>query len=118
MAREENFSIGIFIDGGYYAKINEGFAGTKEVNLKGLLSFICGKIAQDNNLDRKRLHELRLNCNFCIYFPLFNPLLIYFRTYCKTEQYQATVLRIFHKTYRFLPRTLKIIHYCNFVPHP
>ena len=56
MAREENFSIGIFIDGGYYAKINEGFAGKREVNLKGLLEFISHKIAQDNKLDRKRLY--------------------------------------------------------------
>lgn len=27
MANEINSSIGVFIDGGYYAKINEGFAG-------------------------------------------------------------------------------------------
>jgi len=56
MAHEENLSIGVFIDGGYYAKINEGFAGAKEVNLKGLLNFICRKIAQDNNIDRERLY--------------------------------------------------------------
>ena len=31
MAHENNLSIGVFIDGGYYAKINEGFAGKKEV---------------------------------------------------------------------------------------
>lgn len=56
MPHNENQSIGVFIDGGYYAKINEGFAGTKEVNLKGLLSFICRRIAQDNNIDRKHLY--------------------------------------------------------------
>ena len=38
----ENKSIGVFIDGGYYAKINEGFDNTRKVNLKGLLSFITG----------------------------------------------------------------------------
>ena len=26
----ENKSIGVFIDGGYYAKINEGFGGTRK----------------------------------------------------------------------------------------
>lgn len=56
MAHEDNLSIGVFIDGGYYAKINEGFGGTKEVNLKALLNFICRKISQDNNIDRKRLY--------------------------------------------------------------
>ena len=40
MAHEENISIGVFIDGGYYAKINEGFADKREVNLKNLLSYI------------------------------------------------------------------------------
>ena len=52
----ENRSIGIFIDGGYYAKINEGFAGTRSVNLKGLLNFICKRISQEENIDRKRLY--------------------------------------------------------------
>ena len=56
MAHEENLSIGVFIDGGYYAKINEGFSGTREVNLKGLLSYICRKISQDNGIDRKLLY--------------------------------------------------------------
>ena len=51
-----NRSIGVFIDGGYYAKINEGFAGTRSVNLKGLLSFICKRISQEENIDRKRLY--------------------------------------------------------------
>lgn len=56
MAHEENLSIGVFIDGGYYAKINEGFGDKREVNLKNLLSFICQKIAQDNNIDKKHLY--------------------------------------------------------------
>ena len=56
MAHEEILSVGVFIDGGYYAKINEGFGGTREVNLKGLLSFICRKIAQDKGIDRNRLY--------------------------------------------------------------
>lgn len=56
MAHEENLSIGVFIDGGYYAKINEGFAGMREVNLKGLLNFICKRIAQEADVERKRLY--------------------------------------------------------------
>ena len=56
MAHEENLSIGVFIDGGYYAKINEGLGEKKEVNLKGLLDFICNKIAKDNSIDRNRLY--------------------------------------------------------------
>lgn len=56
MAHEENLSIGVFIDGGYYAKINEGFADKREVNLKKLLEYICKKISQDNDIDRNRLY--------------------------------------------------------------
>jgi uncharacterized LabA/DUF88 family protein len=56
MAHEENISIGVFIDGGYYAKINEGFADKREVNLKNLLSYICQKISQDNKIDRRFLY--------------------------------------------------------------
>ena len=52
----ENKSIGVFIDGGYYAKINEGFNNTRKVNLKGLLSFITGRIAKEENLERKHLY--------------------------------------------------------------
>jgi len=52
----ENKSIGVFIDGGYYAKINEGFGGTRKVNLKGLLCFITGRIAKDENIERKHLY--------------------------------------------------------------
>lgn len=56
MAHEENLSIGVFIDGGYYAKINEGFADKREVNLKKLLEYTCKKISQDNGIDRNRLY--------------------------------------------------------------
>ena len=56
MAHEEILSVGVFIDGGYYAKINEGFGGTREVNLKGLLSFVCRRIAQEKGIDRNRLY--------------------------------------------------------------
>ena len=52
----EHRSIGVFIDGGYYAKINEGFGGTRKVNLKGLLSFITGRIAKDENIERRHLY--------------------------------------------------------------
>ena len=42
MALLENQSIGVFIDGGYYAKIDEGLEEVMQshANLKGLLSFI------------------------------------------------------------------------------
>lgn len=56
MAHEENISVGVFIDGGYYAKINEGFADKREVNLKNLLNYICQKISQDNKIDRRYLY--------------------------------------------------------------
>lgn len=56
MAHEENLSIGVFIDGGYFAKINEGFGGKRKVNLKGLLDFIREKIARDNGIERKHLY--------------------------------------------------------------
>ena len=56
MARENNLSIGVFIDGGYYAKINEGFAGKCEVNLKGLLDYICQRISSEEKIERKYLY--------------------------------------------------------------
>jgi uncharacterized LabA/DUF88 family protein len=56
MAHEENLSIGVFIDGGYYAKISEGFGGTKEVNLKELLNYICTRISQEKKIEKKRLY--------------------------------------------------------------
>ena len=56
MAHEDNYSIGVFIDGGYFAKINEGLTGGKQVNLKTLLDFICRKISQDNKIERKKVY--------------------------------------------------------------
>ena len=50
-----NKSIGVFIDGGYYAKINEGFKGMAEVNLKALLNFIPKKISEIDDIDRNEL---------------------------------------------------------------
>lgn len=52
----ENKSIGVFIDGGYFAKINEGFRGQGEVNLKALLSFLTGKIAEIGQIRRDKLY--------------------------------------------------------------
>ena len=56
MAHETNLSIGVFIDGGYYAKINEGFADAREVNLKGLLDYICQRISKEEGIERNRLY--------------------------------------------------------------
>lgn len=54
MAILENRSIGVFIDGGYYAKINEGLSasGPYKVNLKGLLQFITEKLATMDGIAR------------------------------------------------------------------
>lgn len=58
MAHAENLSIGVFIDGGYYAKINEGLARTHkgEVNLKNLMKVIPELIGKEYGIDRKILH--------------------------------------------------------------
>jgi uncharacterized LabA/DUF88 family protein len=56
MSHETNLSIGVFIDGGYYAKINEGFSGLRQVNLKALLDYICKRISKEENIERKRLY--------------------------------------------------------------
>lgn len=55
MAHEEILSIGVFIDGGYYAKINEGFKDSREVNLYELLNYICKYISVENDIDPNRL---------------------------------------------------------------
>lgn len=57
MAILENRSIGVFIDGGYYAKINEGLAasGPYKVNLKGLLQFITEKLATMDGIARRHI---------------------------------------------------------------
>lgn len=56
MAYEENLSIGVFIDGGYFAKINEGFGGTRKLQLQGLLDYICKMISVNHDIDRERLY--------------------------------------------------------------
>ncbi len=57
MATMENRSIGVFIDGGYYAKINEGLAksGSYKVHLKGLLQFITEKLAQMDGIPMRNI---------------------------------------------------------------
>ena len=56
MANEKNLSVGVFIDGGYYAKINEGLGSGKEVNLKALLEYICLRISKEEKIERKDLY--------------------------------------------------------------
>lgn len=59
MGQIDNLSIGVFIDGGYYAKINEGLQQKKlatGVNLKKLLAYIPDFIASKFGIDRKRLY--------------------------------------------------------------
>ena len=58
MAHCENLSIGVFIDGGYFAKINEGLQAKKtaeQVNVKNLFAFIPEIISQKFGIDRKLL---------------------------------------------------------------
>ena len=54
----EHKSIGVFIDGGYYAKINEGLAKLRmgSVNVKGLLQYIPEMIARIDGTDRRSLY--------------------------------------------------------------
>lgn len=58
MAHTDNLSIGVFIDGGYFAKIDEGLARKKmgKVNVKGLFSFIPEIISRETGIDRKHLY--------------------------------------------------------------
>ncbi len=58
MAHQDNLSIGVFIDGGYFAKIDEGLAQRKmgRVNIKGLLQFIPEMIGRQFGIDRKLLY--------------------------------------------------------------
>lgn len=58
MAHEENLSIGLFIDGGYYAKIDEGLARNNggKVNMKQLMQFIPELISTQFGIDRKLLY--------------------------------------------------------------
>ena len=50
-------SVGVFIDGGYFAKINEGLAhqGPYRVNLTGLLKYIPKKISELDRIERRHL---------------------------------------------------------------
>ena len=54
----EHKSIGVFIDGGYFAKINEGLAKTKvgSVNVKGLLQYIPEMISKIDNVERRSVY--------------------------------------------------------------
>lgn len=58
MAHTETQSIGLFIDGGYYAKINEGLAkiGMSPVNLTNLMKFIPEIIAEKEGIDSRHLY--------------------------------------------------------------
>ena len=58
MAHAENLSIGVFIDGGYFAKIDEGLAKKKmgKVNVKALFQYIPEMIAAQFGIDRKLLY--------------------------------------------------------------
>ena len=58
MAYLENKSIGVFIDGGYFAKINEGLkkTGKGKVNVKGLFQFIPEVISQIDGIETKKLY--------------------------------------------------------------
>lgn len=48
----ENKSIGVFIDGGYYAKINEALQDnlSTKISISGLFSFIRGEVARRHDL--------------------------------------------------------------------
>lgn len=58
MAHNENLSIGVFIDGGYFAKINEGLQKKNEgsVNVRGLFQYIPELIAKRFAIDIKLLY--------------------------------------------------------------
>lgn len=58
MAHTETLSIGLFIDGGYYAKINEGLkmTGRPSVNLTNLMKFIPEVIAEKDGIDSRHLY--------------------------------------------------------------
>ncbi len=58
MAHQDNLSIGVFIDGGYFAKIDEGLNKKKmgRVNVSGLLKFIPELIGKRFGIDHKLLY--------------------------------------------------------------
>ncbi len=57
MANFENKSIGVFIDGGYFAKVNEALERQMKmgVNIKALFRFIPELIGQLDDMDSKKL---------------------------------------------------------------
>ena len=58
MAHSENLSVGVFIDGGYYAKINEGLQAkgmASGVNLKALFSYLLDHISSKFKIERRLL---------------------------------------------------------------
>ena len=55
MADPTIYSIGLFIDGGYYAEIDNGlFAENRRLNLKGLINHIRKEIAEYYDLPKER----------------------------------------------------------------
>ncbi|MBQ7812706.1 MAG: NYN domain-containing protein [Bacteroidales bacterium] len=54
----EHRSIGVFIDGGYFAKINEGLAKLKmgSVNVRGLIQYIPEAISKIDGIAQKELY--------------------------------------------------------------
>lgn len=54
----ENKSIGVFIDGGYFAKINEGLKKKNmgSVNVKGLFQYIPELVAKIGGIDRNKVY--------------------------------------------------------------
>ena len=58
MGHAENLSIGVFIDGGYFAKIDEGLAKKNmgKVNVKGLFQYIPEMISRHFEVNRNLLY--------------------------------------------------------------
>ena len=59
MTQTDILSIGVFIDGGYYAKINEGFNAKGmgiNVNVKALFKYIPELIGKQFGIDREHLY--------------------------------------------------------------
>lgn len=59
MSHQENLSVGVFIDGGYYAKINTGLKATKmasRVNMKAMFTHLLDHISSKFEIERRRLY--------------------------------------------------------------
>ena len=59
MSHLENLSVGVFIDGGYYAKINEGLRATQtasRVNMKELFAYLLDHISSKFQIERRLLY--------------------------------------------------------------